>query len=652
MINSDSDYESSNDSNAEKFEEIVKKYNLSKEVYSQIHENASTDKEFSLLGKQWDAQELQTRENEKRATKVYNQLAPLVTNIVNTSLKNPPAIKVTALNSSAKSKNIAKIYDGIIKSIQNESNSDTIHNRAFSDAVAGGFGAWRIIVDNNENDEPIIKEKIIIDPSCVFPDPASIEPDYSDMRFLFYKNKMLKSDFEAMYPGKEPSNVVGDLDFNSCSEEEIILGEYWEKKPDGSVCWYVINGEEIIDSSEWQEVPYPGSEIPFVILTGTVVWIDGQRTIKSIVHDSKDYQKTLNYVQSESLDYISKNGKSPYIVADNAIKPYQEIWDTITTQSPAYIPYVDGKAKPERMAPPAPPVGYIEASNRITAEIKNAVGIIDPLKDIPQTNSGKAIKLQLAQSNVATYNWHDTLNHGIKRSGKIMVDLISKLLNYPHEQGIINIDGTLDIIKIGEPYLDNGEPAYNDLSGKYAVTISTGASYADQKTETVETLLELAKINPSILQVAGDIIVRNMDFAESHEIADRLATLLPPNVQAIAGKNNSEFAQKQMLMQMQNQLQQSQQMIEKLTQALNQKNEETNMLMSKVQDKSAQDAQKAQSDLIKQASINQTKLEAEQIQAQSDENVANINAEKELMIKQLELQIEALKNTAPIVVQL
>ena len=628
------------------FTEAMERLELSKSAFSEIHQNYIDDIKFGLLGEQWDAQILTDRQNEKRTTSTFNKLAPMIRNVVNTALKNPPAIKVHPISNA--NKETAKIHDGLIKHIQSESNSEAVYNSTLQDAVAGGIGIFEIVtVDNIYNGQTEIQIKRIVDPTSVFPDPEAIEPDFSDMKWLFHVKTMSKKAFEKEYPGFD-CMAIDSSKQNWFSEDSVSIAEYWVKKDDGTVCWYILNGNEIIDSSDSKTdefgnpTPYPGKYIPYCIVVGEDVYVDGKRTIKSLIRDVKDMQRTLNYMQSEAIDYVSKNAKAPYLASDKSIGPYKDLWAQANKRNIPYLTYVDGANVPQRMDPPPPPVGYVESISRLDTDIRQSIGIRDPLQDIPATQSGKAIQLQLSESNVSTYIWHDHLNRAIKLAGRIIIDLIPYYYNYPHVQQILGIDGSVETVQIKQPYFENGAVVSHDLSGEYGITISTGASYTDQRKETFDNLMELAKVDPRILQFAGDIILRKMDFAESNEIADRFQALIPPQVLQ-SSKLGNEQQMKQHIMAQTQQLEQAMAMIDKLTQTLNIKSQEVESVKAKLVDKSDAAQIKAQTDLQKQAMDNRNELEKTEIQSRAALTEATINAEKDLKIKELELQIEALK---------
>jgi hypothetical protein len=63
------------------------------------------------------------------------------------------------------------------------------------------------------------------------------------------------------------------------------------------------------------------------------------------------------------------------------------------------------------------------------------------------------------------------------------------------------------------------------------VSVAAGPSYTTKRQEAVEAMMQLTQNAPQFLQVAGDIMVRNMDWPGAQEIADRLKKMLPPPLQ-------------------------------------------------------------------------------------------------------------------------
>ena len=77
-----------------------------------------------------------------------------------------------------------------------------------------------------------------------------------------------------------------------------------------------------------------------------------------------------------------------------------------------------------------------------------------------------------------------------------------------------------------------GQTGYiNDITiGKYDVAVTIGPSYATQRQEALELLLDLVKQVPQIGQAAMDLIAKNIDAPGADELYERLKKLVPPEL--------------------------------------------------------------------------------------------------------------------------
>jgi hypothetical protein len=57
--------------------------------------------------------------------------------------------------------------------------------------------------------------------------------------------------------------------------------------------------------------------------------------------------------------------------------------------------------------------------------------------------------------------------------------------------------------------------------------MDTGPGYNSKRQEAVESMVNMLKVDPALMQQAGDLIFRNMDFPGADIIADRLAAANP-----------------------------------------------------------------------------------------------------------------------------
>jgi hypothetical protein len=71
---------------------------------------------------------------------------------------------------------------------------------------------------------------------------------------------------------------------------------------------------------------------------------------------------------------------------------------------------------------------------------------------------------------------------------------------------------------------------YNPGVGKYDVCVITGPSYTTKRQEAAESMEKVAQANPALWQVAGDLIVKHMDWPGAEELAERLKRSIDPKL--------------------------------------------------------------------------------------------------------------------------
>ena len=103
--------------------------------------------------------------------------------------------------------------------------------------------------------------------------------------------------------------------------------------------------------------------------------------------------------------------------------------------------------------------------------------------------------------------------------------------------------------------------------GKYDIVVDSGPSYATKRQEAAESMMAFVQADPAVLQIAGDLIVRNLDWPGADEIAERMKVMLPPQIQQTM-KSEEEDGQPKVDPQMEQQMNQMADMVEHLSQEL------------------------------------------------------------------------------------
>ena len=90
---------------------------------------------------------------------------------------------------------------------------------------------------------------------------------------------------------------------------------------------------------------------------------------------------------------------------------------------------------------------------------------------------------------------------------------------------ILREDESYDMVPINQKVIDNatGEiVTVNDLQvGTYDVTCRAGPSFRNRQQETIEAITTLAQTDPSLMQIAGDLLLQNISTPAASQIAER-----------------------------------------------------------------------------------------------------------------------------------
>jgi hypothetical protein len=648
----DDDADSKGKSSDSDFLELVHtRYKDTQAVWEPIFRRFREDLAFEQ-GNQWDEGLKSRRTKQNLSCLVINKISAKVKYIVNNARSAMPAVKVHAIRDGA-SENTAKVFDGLIKSIEYQHNAKQARVLAHKSNVIGGLGAWRILVYADDEGNKELKYERVLDPTTILMDPAAKAQDFADAEFAFVINWVPNDVFEDQYPDVDTKNYAPEYSA-WFSKDAVQVVEYWVRGDDGLFDQYLICGDEILH----EETEYAGKYLPIMYLTGEEYCIDDVRDYKGIVRDVKDMQILHNLSKSRTADYIARSAQAEWLVEAEQVSDYLEQWKKVNTGGSGLLLYngTSSGGKPQRIDPLAPPTGLMEASKETDEDIRMTIGIRDPLADVPSSQSGKAIQLQISQGNIGTFEFADKLNELVRYEGKVLVDLIPKVYDYPHIREIMGLDGNVTTVPLNQEYIDNGEQVMHDLTrGKYLVTISSGASYESQRSETADKLVELVGKYPDMMAVAGDLIVRNMDFVGADELADRLKAGIAPNILAASNSTNADKSE-QAVMQLQAQLAQAAQQAQEMQAQFAQLQQEHGALQQQVQTKQAEIGAKAQADtqvahvkVQAETQTMQTKYELElQLQrekAQFEREMALLKMQHEQRLKEMELGHDASKTT-------
>lgn len=587
--------------------QALSNFKLADEGNSEIRLKGQEDLQF-LAGDQWPQDVKAERFQDGRPCLVINRMPQFIRQITNDQRQNRPSIKVHPVDDKGDIET-AKVLQGLIRHIEYNSNADVAYDSSFEGAVRKGFGYFRILTDYvspDSFDQEILIKKIANDFMVQF-DPHSKEPDGSDADFAFVFEDIPKNRFKAEYPNAKLCSMddwssIGTQVDGWVTNDSVRVAEYFYKEYkevdlvqflDGSVIeksklpkdtpkefiknerkslkpvikWCKLNGVEVLDKADW-----PGRWIPIVPVYGDELIVNGKRILEGVIRHSKDSQRMYNYWASTETETIALAPRAPFIVAEGQIpKGYEHTWKTANRKNHAYLPYKPTDLKGALIGPPqrntfeAPVQAITQARMLASEDIKATTGIYDAAIGA-QSNETSGIAIQRRANQAQTSNFHfvDNLRRSQRHGGRIILDLIPHIYDSTRAARIIGEDDEQKIVFLNREYDQDGKQVnYRTDIGKYDVVVENGPSYATKRQEAAASMVQLSQAYPQIMQIAGDLMVRNMDWPQSSEIAERLKKTLPP------GLADDPNKQMQLPPEVQARLQEQNQMIEALTQTLN-----------------------------------------------------------------------------------
>lgn len=641
-------------------------YQRDKDHWEEIYRKARDDMFFISDNEnaQWNSDDRNLRLN--RPCLTIDQLGQFIHQVANTIRMNTPSINI--IPGTDGDIETADIFKGLIRNIEYRSNADEAYDTASLSSIRCSIGF--IFVDhgyvNNNSFEQELTIKRCINSLQVWIDCDSIEADGSDARRATKIQPMSVQEFKRRYPEKKVSSFGEDIKGNYKDEDSVNVAEYYEiieetkevgllengemeevaqdveysstrtlKKP--KVMRYILSGEEILAESR-----FPGRYIPVVPVYGEEAWIDGKRQLYSLIRKSKDAQRMYNYWKSLETELLMKQPNAPIMVGAGQIENYAEDWQN--PQKSMALRYethdADGNVlpAPQRLAPPTIPTGIVNAARSTVDDIKATMGIYNAsLGAKSNETSGIAISRRKEEGDVATYHFGDNLVRSITHVGRICVCAIPEVYDTPRIVQIIDKEDKPTQVGVNGAMTDNQEIAHDLQNGEYSVRVITGTSFTTQRQEAAEFFKSIVEKQPALMDVMGDLLFQNMDFAGAQAMAERMKKVIDPKF--IDNNKDQKFdpekeQMKMVIEQGKQLLSQQQAQLADLQQQLKNKDGEVQVKVQAEQNKAFSEQDKLQLELMK------LQQEAEKNRQENKYKIAELALKaKELDLKKAELMI-------------
>ena len=533
---------------------------------------------------QWEPHIAQQWAERPRYT--FDQCNPVIDNILGEMNKLDFAIKVVPAGGGSTMKT-AKTMAGLIRSIETKSLAKYTYADAAKAMVSTGLSGWRIRTafrNNSSFHQDLLIEEIGNFRDRVWFDQGAVKPTMEDADECWILTSLAKDDYHTAFgadaSGMSVSDDVEEEPYYDKKTDEVIVGEHLFKKTEKQtlllmsnnqvykrdenflkvqdelanaqivpvkereVDWVTVH-QRFFDGSDWlsESKPTVFEMLPIIPLYANFKLSYNKIIYWAATEKFMDPQRVLNYAESKK-------------VAETALKPIAKTWVTkdqaksadvklaMSTQNTNNDPIQFYDHAPEQAPPFMPPsqqpdMVLIETAASSKQYITEASGLFDANKGVGLAGqSSLTVEKLQDRGDTSNYKYNNVLERALNHTARVLGPAIPKVYDTQQEISIINPDSTQEVVTLKEVIKDDqtGDIVeLNDLAkGSYAFSYEMGPAYASKQQATVEGMVSVGNIDPSIMEMGSDILFSNLSGPHMDELAARkrrqllMAGVIPP----------------------------------------------------------------------------------------------------------------------------
>lgn len=549
--------------NYDSIEEVLKALKASQIAEHDRREKIREIQDFlNAPNGQWEPEIYSRFDGKPRYT--FDMCKPVVQNIWGEMAQNDFDIRIRPAGGEA-TKELAKLYDGLIRNIETISNAAKVYASAGKKSIKYGFAAWRILqdwADVDAFDQDLFIREIQNAVDRLWFDASATQQDMSDAEFCFILDTVSNDEYEKRWPeGKKVSvSIDGSSTTYTHKAQKITVGEFLYKKPITKTLCLMSDGK-VLSAEDAEEAVKLGGEIErtrqrkaykvcsrFFDGEG---WLDKEKDTvfdhlpvipvfanfevneeKCIyfgaVEHLMDAQRVYNYTESRKVEEVALAPKAKYMMTTQQVQGHESTLATMNTNNAPVQLYnhVDGQPAPYQTGGAQMNPGLSEVSQSMAQNIERSSGVFGVN---PANNRGlqSDIALQRLENRgqIGTFEYFAAQEVAINRTAQILIHAIPKIYDTPRQQRILNEDGSFEMVELNKATYDpetRQTIKLNDLSvGVYDVTCEIGPAFKNRQEESAKAITELAAIDPTIMQQGKDILLGNINAPSIDLLAER-----------------------------------------------------------------------------------------------------------------------------------
>jgi hypothetical protein len=474
------------------------------------------------------------------------------------------SIQIDPSSNAATEKN-AETMQSLVQAIEQASDAESIYNHAARNMVTAGIDGWEI--QQNYVDEDTFAQDLSIVPvhnwvDRVYFDHASEARCGGDARFAFKLSGITPEEFEERYdrPGvslsenqvfrayADQKKVVNVGEFFYYKEVEVRLFlfdndqvvtdemEQYKELMQGMedagiskvdervrtkkvVCVRKFDGKDWLDES--QETVF--DQIPLIPLYANYKIYDNKLLYHGIVEKLMDQQRVLNYSVSREIEESALAPRQKYLMTTEQAAGHEaELQELNVSIAPVmFYNHIDGQPQPFQTGGSQVNQGLRLLSENMRQMMGQSAGMFAASQgDNPGLQSGTAIQKLQDKSDTGTIKYFNAQEVAIRKTAQILVASIPKIYSEERMIRVIGTDSQRTMININERQQD-GSINNEVVDSRYEVVCSAGPAFKNRQDETVQSIVQIGQVDPSFIQLGGDILANNITAPGMDQLARR-----------------------------------------------------------------------------------------------------------------------------------
>jgi hypothetical protein len=494
--------------------EALAQFDTCEEAGREERLQALADRRFySISGAQWEGNFLEQFENRPRLE--VNKVHKGVMRIINEYRNNRISVEYIPKD-GAEADELAETCNGLYLADEKDSNAEEAQDNAFEEAAGGGFGAWRLKTeyedeyDEDGSDQQRIRFEPIFDAdSSVYFDLNAKRQDKSDAMYCFVLTSMTPQAYEAEYDDSPSTwnKSIHMIQFDWMSPKVVYVAEYYKveitkqtihiyKSPDGvteerysdddlededtvmmitatglvkigekkikkrRVHKYILSGNKVLEDAGY----IAGPNIPVIPVFGKRWYVDNRERFMGAVRLSKDAQRLKNMQLSRLAEISAMSPIRTPIFAPEQVAGHELRWSEMNVKNYPFM-LVNPITQADGSELPGGPLGYTEPPDvpaplgallQLTEQdMQDLLGQNQAAEEMQPNISGRAIELIQTRLDQNNFIYMSNMAKAVKRCGEIWLGMAKEVyVEDGRKMKTVSSNGETGTVSLAEPTID------------------------------------------------------------------------------------------------------------------------------------------------------------------------------------------------------